>query len=654
VRTAIPSTPLQDLLIRNMQASRVTNKWLMAALGGGVALVVGLALSAIVLAIWSATFNGILNQMGQSGVGQAIGSGIASSLLSALTPSVPEVFLMALRVPYALSAGSASMSLTVPILGIMIVPVAGLVLGGYVSASSEFGRKARYSVARGALIAPVFAVLVAILAMFNQTSDSFTLLGSTITLSFGPDTGGAFIYGLLWGAIFGALGGWIQHAGFGWLRTIIPSLRATQRPRLAGALGGALVAYGAGMLISMSLVLALVGMGLPVILAALPQSSNASANSLVSSVTSWGPGIAILDVLAGLIPLGLYFFTFAAGATIGASTDLPTGLSSLAASSGNPLDGSTGSPATQASPTSAIGLFAPNSPFAGMHWIYLVMLAALVAYMIGGAAAVKISGAKRSSDAVIAGGLMALPLSVLMAFTAWCLSFSIDISFGASAGMSFGPSVVGTFFVVLAGGAIGGGLGGWAAVSLPRLGSMPRALLIPARPLGSMLFPRLDQLTGTSRGSARGVARAWAYDAILAAILLAVIAIILDIIGHAPVLVVPFRLYMLLAALVSGLLFALPLLYFSGAVVAQVVAVPDQPVAAQPTPTAPDAWTGGIPGAFPLPGGPVGPSDVTHPGLQQPASLPPDQMSAEAEASSTPPTGDQGDQNEPPLSGNAE
>jgi hypothetical protein len=170
--------------------------------------------------------------------------------------------------------------------------------------------------------------------------------------------------------------------------------------------------------------------------------------------------------------------------------------------------------------------------------------------------------------------------------------------------------VGGAFLVGLVGGAIGGAIGGASEVVFPALGAVPRLLLLPVRPLALLLAPLLDAATRRPHGIQRSVARRWFYDGVTAALALIVIGVVLVVISSAPGSLLPFSVIVLLDSLVAGLLIAVPLLYFYGAVVTAFSAAGGAPLAPPPMTAM-------------APSGPVYAGPLSQPSYGPPVSLPP-------------------------------
>lgn len=117
---------------------------------------------------------------------------------------------------------------------------------------------------------------------------------------------------------------------------------------------------------------------------------------------------------------------------------------------------------------------------------------------------------------------------------------------------------------------------------MPRVGELPRVLLLPLRPLGLAINPLLDRLTALPAGQPRSQARRWLYDGVLAALGLGIVVIVLDILAATLAPVVPFEWLSGLDEWAGALLAGLPILYFTGALITAFAEGGGQPMPAAP------------------------------------------------------------------------
>ena len=585
----VPRTRLQAFLVRNVNARMAVSAWFTALLGAIVAVALGLILTAAAESVWSQVIQSIASATATN-TASGIAGGLATSVLS---PDLLKLFMIEQHVPLDIHAaasasgtgGSLDIALNFPITGLLLLPAIALTVGGYLSAASDFTRQARFSVARGALMGPFYGVLLAILTFFGTTSLSSSILGTDISVSLSPDTIAAFLYGLLWGLIFGALGGWLQFAGRRSFADALPTLQAATRRRVYGAIAGAVVALVSGIAIFAVL---MVG---ALVAAITAQHATITPNSTLTGSLAGTNAAALIVLLAFTLgpTLGIIAFTFAAGA----SFDI-FGASNLASGK-----------------TTSYGLI--GTPFHPGSAVYLLMLVPLICYIAGGGVSTRIAQARRPDEAMLAGALIALPFSVLFAGAAMLAGASLSASASiASASGGATPSLGGAFLAGLVGAGVGGAIGGASELAMPSLGGLPRALLLPFRPLALLVGPLLDGATGRPRGVTRSVARRWFYDGVTAAVVLVIAGIALDIISTLQTAILPFGLIALLDSLVAGLLIAVPLLYFYGGVVTAFSA----PSTALVAPTVPAAFPAG--GYAP----PYAAAPLFQPGYYGPASVP--------------------------------
>jgi hypothetical protein len=564
---AQPRTRLQAFLLRNVSARYAVNKWFTAGLGGAAAVAIGLSLTAAAQSLWASAISNAVTAV----AGTAQGSGLAGNLVASfLTPDLLKLFAVEHRIPLVAhvsatvggTSASGDVTLNLPLTGLLLVPALALAIGGYVAASSDYQRMARFSIARGALIGPFYALFLTALAVFSSSSVSGEAVGVGGSLSLGPSPVQAFGYGLLWGTLFGAAGGWIQLVGRSSLALALPVLQSVRRGRLAGAVAGAVVAYSCSILLFLALGIAAVGYAATAGAASVTSPSGPLA--LPKDVATPTSAILLVLVLAVTIAptLAAYTLALATGAPIAWS---------LASSVG-----------AQGNQSSSLGFIGAQHTVPIQPW-FLIAVVPAICYLAGGRVAARVARANRVDAGFAVGVLMGLPLSVLMAGSAVLVSGGVNVSvLGIGLNEGAGPSVGGSFLAALIAGSVVGGFGGASAVALPQLGSLPRLLLLPLRPLGFALFPLLDALTAQPRGQPRSAARTWLYDGVLAAVGLGPLAAGLDIANVTAARELPFQTLVTVDAWAGALVIGVPLLYFIGALVNAFSAPAAPPVPAAP------------------------------------------------------------------------
>lgn len=571
-----PSTPLQAALQHNVTPRYAVNLWATVTLGTVAAVGASLLLLLAAAAIWSNTLTALL----ETTLGGSVLDGtLVDSPARMFSPNVWQLLLLALRVPLTLGASTGgtptSVTLTFPVTGLLVLPALALILGGYLAAASDYKRRARYSIARGALIAPFYGLFLVVVAQMAATSGG-TSAGSEFSLDFAPLV--AFLYGLLWGMFWGGLGGWVQLAGKHWLGSLVLGCQALRNGQLAGALAGAIATLVAVGGIGLALVLG----GFVVFLN--PASDMGTAASPLSPLLHGGSAngflLSLELFLLVSLPAVLLLFMFATGASF---------LIPLTASSTLGLGQS----------TSSFGLFgAQVSPASGL--VYLLVLFPLLCYVVGGRVAARTARAHTLDQAALAGALIAAPLSLVFVLCALLMTFGVSAAGGTSLAIveSVGPSVGSVALGVLILGAIGGGLGGASLAAAPALGEMPRRFLLPLRPLALVLFPLLDRLTRRRTDGSITPSRLWAYEGVLAGVTCGILTLVLWainlLVGGVPAL----GFLALLVNIAAALAVALPVIFWTGAL---VVASTTVQMPRRPTRTSTPALVGGAYSLDPLP-----------------------------------------------------
>lgn len=576
-QVAQPASGLQRALVRNFSAGMAVSLWAMAFAGAVVAAVVAVVFAALTQSVIASAVSSALSGAAK---GSPLGNSAAGYASGLVTPNVLQILAVSHGVPLVahLSASalgtnvSGDLTVHLPLSGLLLLPAVALTIGGYISAASDFQRRARYSIARGALIGPVYAVILAALAYFGTTTLSLPEFdGASATL--GPSVGQAFLLGLLFGVVFGALGGWMQFAGGAFLSGALPTLRAgfASSPfagKIAGSLAGAVAALICAIGIYAAGVLGLIGYA-TVAQAAIP--GNPSTTSGLPGVSgAFSPALSVLLLFMYVPVLAIYLFAATAGGTVDV-----TSASSLGGFSSGP-----------ASTHSSYGLLTGQYPLpAATHqWFYLLALIPAICYLTGGRVAAKAAGARNAGDGFIAGALMAVPACLIFALAALLVEVGADISAGGlNASGTVGPAVGATLLAVLVGGAIVGGIGGASAVLAPWLGVLPRVLAMPLKPVGLGLDLLLDALSGRPRTQPRGAARQWVHDALLVALVLTIAGIVLDILNTSSAQTLPFKPLILAGSIVAALLLSIPILLLAGALVT-AFSTPTNMLAAQPAP----------------------------------------------------------------------
>ncbi len=596
---AAPRTGLQAALTRNLSARYAVSKLFTAALGAVVAVAIGLLLTLVVQAIWSSAVNALVTGLANS-PSVAPYAGIIQTLL---TPNLLNLFAIEQHIPLVahlsasgLGSATADMTVSPPLTGLILVPALALVAGGYVSASSDYQRRPLFSLARGALVGPFYAILLAIFMVFASTSTSGASLLESGSFTFGPSAAQALAYGVLWGVLFGALGGWIQLAGRDSLSGVLGvtqalAVRSRGAARLAGATIGAFVAVTMGVLIFLTLGIAAIAY-FTTVSAQTVASSGLPVGTLGQADGATGElSLLLLLVVTIAPPAAIWAFALATGGPIGLNASV-IGSQSANSSLSYGLYGAQVGP--------------PN------HWWFAIALIPAICYLAGGRVAARAAGATGPADGFLVGALMAVPTSILLALAAYLVSGEVDVNASAASilgqsggelgGATVGPLVGGTFLAALLTSAVVGGLGGASASAIPGLGALPRLVLTPLRPFALALSPVLDRVTALPNGQARSPARAWAYDGILAAVGLALVVVALDVVNVVAANTATYHVYSVVDPWVAAAVIGVPLLFFIGSLVVAVASPVPSAVGLTAPPLVQIPYTASAPLALVAPG----------------------------------------------------
>jgi hypothetical protein len=505
-RERAANNAIQSFWLRYLPPESAAVPWISIPVGALLALVAGLLVTILGLVFWTRAIGYML------GFGGAVNAntGLFGSVLS---PNLLQLFLLEHGLPMSLALGSPgatgsfSALVTAPLTGLSLIPACALVFAGYVAAASDFSHRLGFSLARGALVGPVYAVLLLLVALFGSSAIH---LAQNTTIQLHPSLGMALVAGLVWGTVLGAFGSLLalrRHHLFTTNRS--PDL-------LAGASWGALIALVSGLLLATVALLA--GMAAHVIGSAPATAAGSSASGIVGALGATITTISLLIVVAPVA--ALWLFTLGTGATIDSW--------------------STTSGATLSSSTSTFGLLAAQYHPSSVAW-WLLLLVPLASYIIGGRAAAHIARADSLREGALVGWLMAVALTALMLL--FTLLTRMLVSSNATlfdrtviTHLGIAPSVGAVALLVLLVGSILGALGGASAVVAPEPGPALYSLLLP---LLAKLTPALslaqrpwDMLDAArNHHPARTPMRVLLYAAALSAVALVALFVLAVLIG---------------------------------------------------------------------------------------------------------------------------
>lgn len=538
-----PRTTLQRLLAERLDSRLASDKWISAGLGALIAVGVGVGLSTIAQSVLNAALGAAL----QSQDTRATAAFTGDTFQALLGGNPIKLFLLAQHVPLQLAPGASAangrLSLSAPLTLLALIPVIALVLGGAVAAASDFERRTRYSVARGALLGPIYALFLLALSLCSLSPVEGGALGVSGATAVMAAPLGAVLSGLAWGTLFGALGGWVHLHGRRWLRALPPALERLPLPRLVGALVGGLSALGAGLLICLGVALAVA------VYLALNGMAPTLAGSLTRLPASPGQLLTSLALIATLAPsLATTLWALSVGAPVQTGQVGYVGHGSLQASFG------------------AFGV----STWGGA-WLLLALIP-VATCLLGGHIAARFIGARRIRSALITGALTALPVSAVTYLLVAQAELNVAVSLpGGTLILDISPDALGAAARMLLLATVAGAIGGWSALVAPALTAWsPLSARLPALKLLSLrarLYARLDKLTRRYSFAPISPARALLYDAALAACGLSALTLALD--GATLLLARSVSLTYLSAAtsLVAALLVAAPFLWLALALI---------------------------------------------------------------------------------------
>ncbi len=508
---------LQKLLERIFQPALARSAALGIILGGILPVILGVICSLVFLAILE---------------GRSASPGVASSstlnwdYLETLLDMTPihvlfrdalQLFLVAngvgIHVQYGAGAASTGATFSVyhanGLHALLFVPALLLVFGGYLAACSDFTNNPKISMLRGIAIAiPYTVVLWLLTTQVNGLRVSVNGTASPLSTSMmvSMDIPSLLMYGLLWGALFGAIGASLKLARGQWRRMLQFYLHTKLSPLWAGTLAGGVVATIFGILLSWLAVLSLT----PNVIVSEPIVSRVlCAGSDWQILTMW----SLSDSLRHAVTL----LAFLTGSPITVVNQLQ----------------STCFYSQEMQTTWS--LFSSNLHLPS--WIFLLALIPAFSLFLGGRVSAATARSQGVGPAAIQGALIALPFTLLMGI--FCVMGTIQVtaanlpsSFSQSGlstlTISFGVNLTDMLLWTLLSGALFGALGGIYQTSAVRqqvqhsLAGVSSALVTLCAPV----FALFDRLSGYTQRGQRSSARNLLYGAFLMALLLLIVVAI--------------------------------------------------------------------------------------------------------------------------------
>jgi hypothetical protein len=232
--TVQPSNAVQRSFLTNFQRN-ATNPLVGGIIGAVAAVLACIVLTFAFLLLVGSAINSTF--AGQSGSVSAL---IGSSLTGNLLNFVALEHHATLALSSSAAGISATVNITLPLTTLLIIPALALMLGGYIAAATDYSNQMRFVIGRAAAVGPFYGALLAlIMALFGtQSASSDVLLGTSASYSFGPTWPTVLLYGVLWGILFSALGGFIKLFGSRWRAGAVSFLaQQSQAPWVAGLMG---------------------------------------------------------------------------------------------------------------------------------------------------------------------------------------------------------------------------------------------------------------------------------------------------------------------------------------------------------------------------------------------------------------------------------
>lgn len=577
VRTSTPVPPpmtsnrVQEVLLRIFGANLSTRPLFGIALGGVLAAVSGLLVTALLLSIVHALAPQIATSASGANGEDIVDYALGLYPLHNLYRDSLQFFLLmhgiGTHTQNTSNAGSYfyTSDAYFPLYGLLIVPALLLIFSGYVAASTDFQHSIKQSLWRGVGIAIPYTILLLLMAsqangcIPNNGGNYSVLVCQSGTPSpdniLSMDTPTLLLFGILWGGLFGLIGASLKIARGQWRHMMFYLLRSTSYPQLTGAIVGAFVAGAIGVGLSMLCFFSFMAY------------SSFSVPLLERGVCLPGGGWqspVLWNIAQGpLHAINVLFFSFGAPLNIN-----------------NPQQSPCFYTTTMHTSLSLFGTTPPLSP-----WTHLLLAIPLISLFFGGKVSAAIGRAKDIGTAAMQGAFMALPLSVLMVL----LSLLCTITYGnASSSSSTGPSptsyiqTIGAggfdlFLWVLLGGAVVGTLGGMYQVSsLKVAGSALRdALSIPLLRICKPFFLMLDKVSHRSLSTQLSSGRALLYGAFLSVLLLTIVSGIVGANLLSLNQVLTFEQNIRIRDILSVIIIALPGLLLLGAIGAAITTDPE-------------------------------------------------------------------------------
>lgn len=498
----VPFNTIQRWMIQLFQPTLASNPFFMVTFGAFIAVVTGVLFITLFLTIAHALAARTL------GNEAAIDYIIGTLPLGSLFRESLFLFFTALGPVTHTQYSSTQYAYNDVLNGLLLLPALGLILGGYIAASSDFQNTVRKTLLRGIALAIPYLIFVFILT--TQVNGCIPDSNSSGVVAFCTDASTSkisidglslFAVALLWSVLFGLLGASLKLANGQWRHLIFNFLHTTSRPRLVGMTTGALVATTLGCSLSLLLLYGLL-------------AYNALSIPLLTQnlcLSQGGPIMVLWGFAQGPIhAVNLFFLSLGAPIIVNTSQDARCFyiLNSTHAT------------------ISLVG-----NPSQLPHWIYGIIILPFVSLFVGGRVSTSISKVQGIGPAIVQGAFIALPFAILMLLLIPISSITFIQSLNGSSNTttpffeSASADGFQLFLWALLGGVVGGALGGLYQNSPLKTGvtSLLALLATPLQLFTKPIYRLFDYITRQNT-SQRSIACGLLYGAVLCAFLLLLVA----------------------------------------------------------------------------------------------------------------------------------
>ena len=532
--TAQPTNAVQKFFLRNfsLQASHP----IMGSVSGALVALVGvLGLSYIFAAILGKILGNTVAQLNQSGnLFSNIIVQFAQEHFLYLVALEHGAYFVAHIPANANTNAYGDITFGLPLTTLLLIPIVCLILGGYISSSTDYSNRLRFAVSRAALVGPFYGILLAlIIGIWGIQGINFEYYPITNTnTTFGPMWFSALIYGIIWGTLFSAIGGVIKVYGTQWRTNIIAfAFKSKRTPIVAGILGGF-----AGIGLSLIFTFIFVIFAIVVIL----NQTNLAINLHIQSnfaIEQFPSSFTTNMLFIFVFPLMVWFLGLFSGGTLIFSNPIPIASHSL----------------------NSLSLFT-------LPHIYLVaILVPAIAFFFAGRVSLRLAIPQTFSEKGIIALVTGLSEAIILTILAWITQIRVDSNFNNSTfpynvpnyHNFFGLDLTSTFIWVF-----------FIGVICSLLGIITHRVVITPE--------SENNIKNTLPSRKHNISHVFLILGIILTFLLSGIVVVFDIASKLFALNISFTLLMNISNIVSGASIAISALFFSLAFVTWIVRLPNK------------------------------------------------------------------------------